>query len=557
MLDTRHFDSDFKNRLLANFDDLDNETDGLLIHGENFQGLNLLTEKYRESVKTIYIDPPYNTKGSDFLYKDQYKHASWLSLIADRISLTHEILSSEGAIFISIDDNEQHHLRKLMDEIFGERNFRNIISVRRGVKSVQAQFEYVDRLNVGSEYIIFFSKSLDMKFPHLTVDLNEHKVGSWNNHWRGTDRPTMRYDLLGITPETGQWRWKEERSLTAIENYRCLLDECGVNPTQTEIDNWWYAQSPGKPDLLRMSTTNRPEHYVPPSDRRILSSLWTDLIVNESSSLTNALSIEFSNPKRTQLIKRIINYATVGDENSFILDFFAGSGTTAHATINLNRQDNGKRKYILIEMGHHFDTTLIPRIKKAIYAEKWKNAKPVSRDSRLSHIIKYQRIESYEDTLNNIKFKAHENTLFKEHQLNYLLGSETRESQTLLNATQLQSPFNYQLNIVKDMQVHAQPVDLPETFNYLIGIHVQTRRTLHDDNRRYLIYRGTIKQKTIVIIWRETRNWTQQHYERDYQFIQHHNLTQGADKTYINTDSIVPEAEALDPLFKRLMFTET
>ncbi len=240
-----------------------------------------------------------------------------------------------------------------------------------------------------------------------------------------------------------------------------------------------------------------------------------------------------------------------------ILDFFAGSGTTAHATINLNRQDDGNRKYILIEMGHHFDTVLKPRIKKAVYAEKWKNAKPVSRESRLSHIIKYQRIESYEDALNNIEFteREHQNLLSDEHQLSYLSGSETRESPTLLNVSKLQNPFDYRLNIVKDMQTQTQTVDLPETFNYLIGISVKTRQCLYDDDRRYLVYRGTVGQKTVVIIWRETAGWKQQDWERDYNFIQENKLTEGADKTYLNTDSIIPEAESLDPLFKRLMFS--
>ncbi len=108
---------------MSNFEDLDKETDGLLIHGENFQGVNLLTEKYRESVKTIYIDPPYNTGGTDFVYKDSYQHSSWFSFIADRIAVSHELLFQGGAIFISIDDNEVHHLRMLMNEIFGESNF--------------------------------------------------------------------------------------------------------------------------------------------------------------------------------------------------------------------------------------------------------------------------------------------------------------------------------------------------------------------------------------------------------------------------------------------------
>ena len=363
------------------------EEDNLIIRGDNVDALKALLPRYANRVKCIYIDPPYNTGNEGWIYSDNVnnppmqewfkehspvdkedmeRHDKWLCMMWPRLHLLRELLAEDGVIFMSIDDNEVHHLRMLMDEVFKERNFRNIISVRRGAKNVQAQFKYVDRLNVGSEYMLFFSKSPDMKFPHLTVDVDEDKIGSWNNHWRGTDRPTMRYELIGITPETGQWRWEKERSLTAIENYARLLDECGSDPTQAEIDQWWFAQSPQKPDLLRISTTNRPEHFVPPSDRRIVSSLWTDLIVNESSFLMKALGIDFPNPKRVDLIKRIINYATNSDENAIVLDSFAGSGTTAHAVLALNKEDGGNRKFILVECEEYADTITAERVRRVI-----------------------------------------------------------------------------------------------------------------------------------------------------------------------------------------------
>ena len=374
------------------------EDDNLIIHGDNLHALKALLPRYANRIKCIYIDPPYNTGNEGWIYSDNVnsvlmqewlkenrsvdgedleRHEKWLCMMWPRLHLLKELLAEDGIIFISIDDNEQHHLRMLMEEVFKEGNFRNVVSVRRGIKNVQAQFEYVDRLNVGSEYMLFFSKSADMRFPHLTVDIDEDKTGSWNNHWRGTDRPTMRYELMGITPETGQWRWERQRSLNAIENYKRLLDECGPDPSQTEIDEWWFAQSPQKPDLLRMSTTNRPEHYVPPSDRRILSSLWTDLVVNESSSLMKTLGIDFPNPKRVDLIKRIVNYATLGDENAVVLDSFAGSGTTAHAVLDLNKEDDGNRKFILIECEDYADTVTAARVRRVI------NGVPNARDEAL------------------------------------------------------------------------------------------------------------------------------------------------------------------------------
>ena len=139
--------------------------------------------------------------------------------------------------------------------------------------------------------------------------------------------------------------------------------------------------------------------------------------------------------------------------------------------------------------------------------------------------------------------------------LSYLLGGETRESPTFLNVTELQNPFSYQFNIVNGLQTQTQTVDLPETFNYLLGISVQTRQCFQDGDRRYLIYRGTVGQTAVVIIWRETKGWGEQDWERDYRFIEENKLTEGAAEIYVNTDSLLPEAKSLDPLFKKLMFS--
>ena len=136
----------------------------------------------------------------------------------------------------------------------------------------------------------------------------------------------------------------------------------------------------------------------------------------------------------------------------------------------------------------------------------------------------------------------------------YLLGTETRESRTFLNVAELQNPFSYQLNITNGLQTQTQTVDLPETFNYLLGISVETRQCFYDDERCYLVYRGTVGQKNVVIIWRETKGWDEQDWERDYRFIEENELTESASEIYVNTGSIVPEATPLDPLFKKLMF---
>ena len=159
-----------------------------------------------------------------------------------RLLLARDLLSDDGLIFISIDDNENHNLKLLCDDVFGEDNFRNQIAIRRGAKSVQAQFETWDKLGQSVEYLLFYSRNSSYRFPKQMKLLDDMRQGSWNNHWRGTDRPTMRYPLFGITPESGQWRWGKDRSYLAIENYKKMLNDIGVDEksiTQEQIDEWY------------------------------------------------------------------------------------------------------------------------------------------------------------------------------------------------------------------------------------------------------------------------------------------------------------------------------
>ena len=189
----------------------------------------------------------------------------------------------------------------------------------------------------------------------------------------------------------------------------------------------------------------------------------------------------FSNPKPIELIRGILLIANT--RNRIVLDYFAGSGTTGHAVINLNREDDGKRKYILVEMGDYFDTVLKPRIAKVVYSESWKDGKPTARTTGISHCFKYIRLESYEDTLNNLrlghnpqrkKAVAANPALKEDYMLRYLLDVETRGSQSLLNIDAFADPTAYTLEVKKPGtdEYATRAVDLIETFNYLIGLRV-------------------------------------------------------------------------------------
>jgi adenine-specific DNA-methyltransferase len=351
----------------------------ILIEGDNHHALSALGCTHEKAVDIIYIDPPYNRglkESNDSRYNDRYvdrehafRHSKWLAFMAKRLRMAKDLLKDSGVIFISIDDNELAQLKLLMDEIFGEENYKNTIIIRRGAKNVQAQFDTIDKLSSGYEYVLFYARTAKQRFPKMVKELDHPKHGGWNNHWRGTNRPTMRYELFGIKPETGQWRWGRERSLTAGENYRQLLREVGEHPTQHEIDAWVsakFAATGEELDLLRLSANGKPEHYVPPTDTTLLNDVWFDISPNSTSVLKSIFGRKvFDNPKPLELVKRILKFAGT---DAVILDFFAGSGTTAHAVLEANREDGGTRQAILVTNNENDICTEVcfPRISRVM-----------------------------------------------------------------------------------------------------------------------------------------------------------------------------------------------
>lgn len=352
-------------------------TENLYLEGDNLEVLKLLQESYLGAVKLIYIDPPYNT-GNDFIYADHFSmtnrewdsasgavdaegyrmfrntdsngkfHSDWCSMMYPRLILARNLLSEDGLLFMSIGDEEVDSLKKMADEVFGRDNFRNQIVIRRGAKSVQAQFDTWDKLGKDFEYILLYTKSPTYRFPKQVKSLEEVKGGTWNNHWRGTDRPTMRYSLFGITPDAGQWRWSRERSEAAINNYKRMLSEVGTDaPSQEQIDEW-YLRQPSETDLLRLSGNGKPEHYIPPTDTSLLNSSWMDLLVGSSSEINALFETKvFDTAKLTEAVKRMLRFTS---KDAIVMDFFSGSATTAHAVMQLNAEDGGKRRFIMVQL---------------------------------------------------------------------------------------------------------------------------------------------------------------------------------------------------------------
>lgn len=592
VLDTRHFDRAFVDLLLGSFNDLDEITDGLFVHSENWQALNLLVDKYRGKVQCAYIDPPYNTSASEILYRNEYKHSSWLSLMCNRLRPCARILPPKGILCITIDDFEVHRLKLLVEQVYGQDSITGCAAIRSNPSGRATPKSF----SIAHEYALFVAVSGVPEIGRLEhtekqksrysekdsagrfewVNLRKHGGA---NAFR-TARPAMYYPIFVKGSEvripqmswdaaTREWKLQEQpergeivvlpirragsqrSEMTwklGVTTARRMTSELCARPDQ-DGEMGVYRKSRLKEEgTLPRTWWERPEYSATEYGTNLLADI-----------MGRANTFPF--PKSIHATSDCLRVAGIGEEG-IVIDFFAGSGTTAHAVVGMNREDGGERRFILVDMGDHFDTVLLPRIKKVTYTPEWKGGQPkrpptAEEAQRAPRIIKVIRLESYEDALNNIAFgesSPQQKLPLDDYLLQYMLRWETRHSETMLNVEKMARPFAYQLHLYRDGETRAQAVDLPETFNYLLGLDVATKRIYNDSGRRYLVYRGWANGRRVSVIWRETDGWEQEDYERDKQFVAEHRLAEGADEVYVNGDSFIPGAQALEGLFKARMF---
>ena len=575
VLDTRHFEQDLVDRLLASFDDLDSLIDGLLIHSENWQALNLMMGKYDRQIKCIYIDPPYNTGSSEILYKNNYKHSSWASLIENRLSLSKLFLRNDGVLGFAIDECELKIALAILEKSYPSHDIQTIVvnhypGSGSGRGNVSSTHEYHITAVPKNQNILVGSKRLGGQ-----RERNFRRSGQGENNFRW-GRPNSFFAIL-IDPITLDIKGMEQPVLQDVTYLTTNTKEGWVRIYPIGKDGSERVWSRNRESTIGLWKSGRlacsPQgtiiHRIDNTGRKVLTSVWLDKKFNAVVHGTNLLSDvlgragAFPYPKSVHTVETSID-AVLGDNcNANIMDYFAGSGTTGHAAINLNREDGGRRKFILVEMGDHFETVLLPRIKKVTFTPQWKDGKPKrvatpEEAERGPRIVKYMRLESYEDALNNIDFdesSTQRALQFEDYLLKYMLQWETRRSETLLNLEKLSRPFCYTLHIHAAGQTRKQIADIPETFNYLLGLHVRTRRVHDDDGRRYLVYRGQNREGLrVVVIWRETEGWQKPDFERDKEFVSEQKLTAGADQIFVNGDSFIPKSRALEPVFKARMF---
>lgn len=292
--------------------------------------------------------------------------------------------------------------------------------------------------------------------------------------------------------------------------------------------------------------------------------LWYDSKYDASSHGTNLLydilgSKLFGYPKS---IHNVIDsvYSIIGkDKESIILDFFAGSGTTGHAIQKINKKDNGNRKYILMEMGEYFNSVTKPRVLKTAYSNKWKSGKPISQIGN-SSVIKYHNLESYEDVLNNLTLKSSDsqsslldNSNFNdEYMLSYMLDVESRDS--LLNIDAFKNPFNYKLNITRNNESKETVIDLVETFNYLIGLHVKTIQTI----KGFKVITGVTneREEETLIIWRNTEEKSNNDLNEFFKKMDFSTRDTEFDRIYVNGDNHLENLRIGDEKWKVVLIEE-
>ncbi len=524
-LDTLYF-KDLEEEIKSQFNE--DEINGTLIKSENYQALNSLKNRYKETIDCIYIDPPYNTQNNEFIYADNFKRSSWLSMMENRLELARKLLNNKGVMFVSIDDNEQAYLKTLMDEVFngGGDNFVNCLAVKlkniAGAsgggedKRIKKNIEYVLIYSKNYEILNVFNPVYDSRELYSHISFCDENNISWKYNSILIDKGGKK--LLGVTYDGNGDEIKiyersnyiiksikqvaQDESLTEKETYykyiksifrttmpqssirvRVLekLKELKLNPYLISIE---YTPKSGKNkgivyeqfyngDKLNLFAWLFDVVKIESKQilkQELIGTLWD--FAFSMTNLTKESGIPFPNGQKPEaLLKRIIEIST--QENDLVLDFFAGSGTTCAVAHKL------KRKYIGIEMGEHFDSVILPRLKKVIGGFK----SGVAKEFNGGGVVKVYALESYEEILRKIKYEDNDKPLAYDEQYSDLVECKN-ESYTL------------NLNALEKMGV-----DIKETLENLWGLKVEFF------NERVVKFKGNDKEVEILKALKEALIW--------------------------------------------------
>ncbi|MFH4527344.1 site-specific DNA-methyltransferase [Vibrio diabolicus] len=573
-VDTKHFSREEKFKLLSNIDDIDLETDGLAIHSDNYHALKIMQSRFSGKVKFTYIDPPYNTGGDGFLYKDNYKSSSWATFIYDRLTLGRKLSSEDAVTFCSIDDNERTNLSLIMDEVFGSVNHQVTfnLQVRYTNKtlsedsSYQKVIEQVEMYSMGDkfkpvrekeEYSIekFHWKITELK-QGKTIESGgkkieifypgEYKIEKVNPSYHGLKETWATGSLARQKGSSGEFFELNLGPRKSIDGLSVLYKVYGIGEDGL---GHRYFSGPKK----ESATKGKFYSGIPVQTLEQLKAG----IATKEKPIPNFfdLSGDFGNcrlegkvdvkggKKPEKLVSKLISYTNIGNDE-YVLDYFAGSGTTSSVAFKKGF------KFLTVEASDYFDSKVIVRLKHTLNGtsggiESIKN----------NGIIKYIRLESYEDTLNNLKliknqsindlFLSNTEQVHNDYLLNYMLDVETRNS--ILNMEKFKNPFRYEMKIATDSigSSEIKNVDLVETFNYLIGLSVKSIES--NVERGYVRIEGTLPTgDRTLILWRDCDKIG---YDKLNDYANRFDLyakEQTFDVIYINGDHNLPTAFTVD-----------
>ena len=420
-VDTRYI-KDLELDIVGSFVNLDRELDGWLVKSENFQALNSLGQKYRNRIKVIYIDPPYNTDSSPIDYINNYRDSTFLTFVKNRAEISKKFLDADGLSITSIDDVEMRYLTSILDQTFGRENYITTIAVE-----CNPQGRVANKVSQTTEYHIIHASDIS-KIQKLYVKRLEERSRSplkrTGTNSRREERPNRYYPIL-IKNNTISMIKKEEY-LNIYDRVNDAFRDDYVEELRDKYMKEGYdfvlPLSEDGEKLVWQRTFDRVYRerdsyvirngsiYTPAFEMEIPKTLWKNPIFSNpeygSEYLTNMFAGHaFGTPKSYHTLIQLISMSAPG----ICMDYYAGSGTTAQAVIELNRKsgDEEKRKYLLVENGNWFYSVIIPRIKKLCVSNKWKNGKPANSEGT-SQFFKYFELEQYEQVLRNAHYRDSE-----------------------------------------------------------------------------------------------------------------------------------------------------
>lgn len=402
-IDTKYYDNDTKLKILSLFDNIDEQTDGVLIKSDNWQALNTILPKYREKIDLIYIDPPFNT-GSDFAYKDKFQDSTWLTLMENRLQLAKELLSDKGSFYLHLDNKADYYGRILMNNVYGSLNFRNEIIWHKGR-------EGSGDTNLPTEYQVIFLYKNNNQFI-----------------WHSPRGPYSEGTLKNIKKDDCGWYYTRGKGIDARGSLKTYVS---------------YDLDKTKEEIIKNLTNEKCTNGA------LIGDLWKGL------GSQNEYGFETGKPEK--LLKRIIQASS--NQDSIVMDFFSGSGTTIATAHKLGR------KWIGIEMGEHFYNVIMPRLKGVLSACGEHEPCGISKDDDVNWqgggIFKYYELESYEDVLSKMSYDDELNNGF------YIFDKKYIEDVVKVNEEEKK------FDIILDDLYTNKKIDLAETISNITGLKIK------------------------------------------------------------------------------------